>query len=155
MMTNEEDRAFVEQLKHGDKVFVWTHRGCGGNDSLSLKEVKRITKPHIIVEIRGNEQKFRKDNLEEAGHKFGRAHMGSPHYEIVEYKLFYIAKYERQQKEIKCKKIIRILNEKNFSELPDEVLNEYYEVLLHFDKTVQPLGSPSEANPPDNIEKKG
>ena len=136
MMTSEEDRAFVEQLKPGDKVFVWTHRGCGGNDSLSLKEVKRITKPHIIVEIRGNEQKFRKDNLERAGHKPGRAYMGGPHDEIVEYKPFYIAKYERQQKENKCRKIIKFLDEKKLSELAEDTLNEYHNILTQFERPI-------------------
>jgi hypothetical protein len=135
MMTKAEDRKFVDLLKPGDKVFVYTVGGCGyTRDNLSLKEVKRVTKPHIIVEVCGNEQKFCKDNLEEAERKFGRMYMGSPHDELVEYNPFYIAKYERQQKETKCRKIISFLGEKKLSELSDETLNEYYEILKQFER---------------------
>ena len=136
MMTDEEDRTFVDQLKPGDKVFVWTLQGCGGYDSFSLKEVKRITKLHIIVETLGKEQKFRKDNLEAAARKFGGAYMGSPHDEIVEYKPFYIAKYERQQKENKCRKIIKFLDEKKLSELAEDTLNEYHNILTQFERPI-------------------
>jgi hypothetical protein len=120
MMTNSDDRKFIETLQPGDKVFIYTTGGCTHiGDGLLLKTVKRITKSHIIIDVKGTESKFRKDTLEEAGRKFGRMYMGDPHDEIVEYNAFYIAKYERQHKESTCKRIIKFLNEKKLQELSD------------------------------------
>lgn len=140
MMTDAKDRKFVETLKPGDKIFVFTCGGCGyTRNIMALKEVKRVTKPYIIVEIRGKETKFRKDNLEEAGRKFGRMYMGSPHDEIVEYNSVYIAMYERQMKENKCHKIIEFLCAKKLSELSNETLDKYHEILKAFEiPTVSP-----------------
>lgn len=136
MLTDKENCAFVEQLKPGDKVFVYTVGGCGFvKEHLSLKEVERITKSHIVVIVRGNEQKFRKDNLEEVGRKFGRMYMGDAHDEIVEYNPYYIAKYERQQKKTKCSNIIKFLAEKKLSDLSDDTLNKYHDILIQFEKS--------------------
>ena len=143
MITTSEDRKFVDTLKLGDKVFVCNVGNYSRENNLSLKEVKRVTKSHIIIEIRGNEQKFRKDNLEKAGRKFGRMHIGDSHEEIVEYNSFYIAKYERQQKENKCKRIIRFLHEQKLSEWPDEALNKCYEILVQFELKTKPQTSSS------------
>ena len=135
MRTNAEDRKFVEALKPGNKLFVYT---CGGSgyvrESLSLKEVKRITERYVVVEIRGNEVKFRKDNLEEAGRKFGRMYCGDPHDEIVEYKEPHISKYARQKKEVKCARIIKFLETQKLHELSDAVLDEYYTILSQCEK---------------------
>ena len=145
MWTNAEDRKFVEALKPGDKLFVYT---CGGSgyvrESLSLKEVKRITERYVVVEIRGNEVKFRKDNLEEAGRKFGRMYCGDPHNEIVEYKEPYISKYARQKKEVKCARVIKFLETQKLHELSDAVLDEYYTILSQFEKE----------QPAENVQKK-
>lgn len=145
MWTNAEDRKFVEALKPGDKLFVYT---CGGSgyvrESLSLKEVKRITERYVVVEIRGNEVKFRKDNLEEAGRNFGCMYFGDPHDEIVEYKEPYIGKYARQKKEVKCTRIIKFLETKKLQELSDAVLDEYYSILSQFEKE----------QPAENVQKK-
>lgn len=134
MMTNSEDRKFVDTLKPGDKIFILTIGGFYRNGDLSLKEVKRVTKPHVIIDVRGNEQKFRKDNLEEAGRKFGRMYMGDSHDEIVEYKEPYISKYNRQLKETKCAKIIKWLGEKKLKEMPDETLDAWHSILTQFEK---------------------
>lgn len=135
MMTNSEDRKFVDSLKKGDKVFVYTLGGCMNNNMLSLRDVKRITKTTIVVETyNDNEKKFRKDNLEEQGRKFGRMYYGSSHEVIVEYKEPYISKYKRQLKEIKCAKIIKWLGEKKLKDLPDETLDAYHAILLQFEK---------------------
>ena len=135
MWTNAEDRKFVEALKPGDKLFVCTCGRCGyTRDVLSLKEVKRITERYVIVEIRGNEVKFRKDSLEEAGRKYDRSHWGSSHDEIVEYKEPYISKYARQKKEVKCARIIKFLETQKLHELSDAVLDEYYTILSQFEK---------------------
>ena len=56
--------------------------------------------------------------------------------EIVEYKPFYIAKYERQQKENKCRKIIKFLDEKKLSELAEDTLNEYHNILTQFERPI-------------------
>lgn len=135
MMTNTEDRKFVESLREGDKVFVYTFGGCGIGDTLAPREVKRVTKTTIVVETyNGNEKKFRKDNLEEQGRKFGRMYMGSSHDEIVEYKEPYISQYTRQLKEGKCSRIIRWLGEKKLKDLSDETLDAWYGILIRFEK---------------------
>ena len=135
MRTNAEDRKFVEALKPGDKLFVCTCGGCGyTRDVLSLKEVKRITGRYVVVEIRGNEKKFRKDNLEEAGRTFDRSSWGSSHDEIVEYKEPHISKYARQKKEVKCARIIAFLEGQKLHELSDAALDEYYTILSQFEK---------------------
>ena len=145
MWTKAEDKMFVETLKPGDKLFVCTCGGCGyTRDVLSLKEVKRITGRYVVVEIRGNEVKFRKDNLEKAGRKFGRMYYGSSHDEIVEYKEPHIYKYARQKKDVKCAKIIKFLEGQKLHELSDPVLDEYYTILLQFEKE----------QPAENVQKK-
>ena len=145
MWTNAEDRKFVEALKPGDKLFIYTCGGCGyARDVLSLKEVKRIAGRYVVVEIRGSEVKFRKDNLEEAGRKFGRMYYGSSHDEIVESKEPHISKYARQKKEVKCARIIQFLEEQKLHELSDVVLDEYYTILSQFEKE----------RPAENVQKK-
>jgi hypothetical protein len=145
MWTNAEDRKFVETLKPGDKLFVYTCGGCGySRETLSLKEVKRITGRYVIVEVNGNDQKFRKDNLEEANRSHGRSSWGSPYDEIVEYKEPYISKYARQKKEAKCARIIKFLEGQKLHELSDAVLGEYYTILLQFEKE----------RPAENVQKK-
>lgn len=135
MMTNSEDGKFVDLLKEGDKVFIYTVGGHMNSGALSLREVKRTTKTTIVVEtFNGNEKKFRKDNLEEQGRKFGRMYYGSSHDEIVEYKEPYISKYKRQLKETKCAKIIKWLGDKKLKDLPDETLDAYHAILLQFEK---------------------
>jgi hypothetical protein len=135
MWTKPEDRVFVEALKPSDKLFVCTCGGCGyTREVLSLKEVKRVTGRYVVVEIRGNEVKFRKDNLEEAGRKFGRMYYGSSHDEIVEYKEPYISQYAHQKKEGKCARIIKFLEGQKLHELSDAVLDEYYTILSQFEK---------------------
>lgn len=134
MVTNSEDRKFVETLKTGDKIFILTVGGFYRDGDLLLKEVKRVTKPHIIIDIKGNEQKFRKDNLEEADRNYGRMYMGDSHDEIVEYKEPHISKYKRQLKETRCAKIIKWLGEKKLKDLPGETLDAYYTTLSQFEK---------------------
>jgi len=145
MWTKPEDRVFVDALKPGDKIFVHT---CGGSgfvrERFSLKEVKRITGKYVAVEIRGNEVRFRKDELEEAGRKYGRRYFGDSHEEIVEYKEPYISQYARQKKEMKCARIIKFLEGQKLHELSDAVLDEYYAILSQFEKE----------RPAENVQKK-
>ena len=144
MWTKPEDLVFVEALKPGDKLFIYTFGGCRTRTVLSLKEVKRITGRYVIVEVNGNEQKFRKDNLEEAGRKYDRSSWGSSHDEIVEYKEPYISQYARQRKEGKCTRIIKFLEGQKLYELPDAALDEYYTILSQFEKE----------QPAENVQKK-
>ena len=136
MLSKPEDRVFVNSLKAGDEVFVETMGGCLYKvEPLDLKTVLRVTKQYVIVPaFNGCETKFRKDNLEEAGRKLGRRCIGDPHNELAEYNPANIKRYERQQKIAKCMRVIKWLGEKKFKDISDELLDEYYSILVQFEK---------------------
>lgn len=128
------DRTFVERLQVGDPVFILTS-GCISRSPLYPSKVKKIGKLHVVVEnSRHVECKFRKDNLEEAGRKFGRMYMGNSHDKIAEFSQENIAAWERQQKENKCTNIIRWLSTLKLQDAKTETLNEYHQILTQFEK---------------------
>lgn len=137
MMQNPEDRKFAEALKPGDKVLILTVGGYHVNGNLALKSIKRVTALYVVVDYGEHEKKFRKDNLEETGRKFDRASMGGPHDELIEYKEPWISKHKRQVKERKCKKIIDWIGSKNLKDLDDKTLDEYYTILIQFEREKQ------------------
>lgn len=130
-MTNE----WVDNLKPGDNIFVETIGNYGRANTLLITTVKSVGKQHIVVNIQNRDpKKFRRDNLDEAGRKFGRMYMGDPHDTISEYSVDNIEKYELQKKLATCHKIIRFLSDQKLELLSPSVAEQYYNILIQFEK---------------------